>query len=220
MKKMLILGLAGAGAAYYLIKNKSAAKNPQAPGSNAKNYSPANPNQPSQKYPFQPITPPRVDTANQPWYNGILAAVGVGSGPNQNYTTGGQSVALSAQAGQSVVHSVADIWGMLSGSGAGPSASPGSAAGTGANVGASSVGTADDPESDAVGNTNPSVVAGNVGGQGYDQSNSVGTTVNSYSMGTDNFGLSVMPDPVSSDTTSPGGDTASGYDFSYYNDEG
>lgn len=38
--------------------------------------------QPSQRYPFRPITPPRVDNKNQPWYGGSRAFA---VGPDASY---------------------------------------------------------------------------------------------------------------------------------------
>lgn len=42
-------------------------------------YGGYSPSQPSQKYPFRPVVPPRVDNKNQPWYGGKR---GWGQGPD------------------------------------------------------------------------------------------------------------------------------------------
>lgn len=93
------LGLAAAGLWYYFREKER--KNPEVPTSQPGNYQPS---QPSQMYPWQPIVPPRVDNANQPWYSGPR---GFMSGPAEDLS----NVALFAQSGASIVHSVGDIWG-------------------------------------------------------------------------------------------------------------
>lgn len=67
----LAIGVLGAGAAFFFLKSKNAMASPQ-PNSAP---SPAGKQQtsggaPALVYPFRAPVPPRVDSANQPWYNG------------------------------------------------------------------------------------------------------------------------------------------------------
>ena len=99
----LLLGV-GAAAVAYALWRKNQAANPSMPLSNPGN---AQPSQPSQQYPWAPITPARVDNQNQPWYNGSKNFQG-GPVDTLNMTAG------ALKAGSSVVHSLSDIWGDLS----------------------------------------------------------------------------------------------------------
>lgn len=113
MKKALfpVLALGAAGVAYYLWSEKQKLR-PTVPGSNASNTQNANPgsaSQPSQLYPWSPIVPPRVDNANQPWYNGSKAAM---LGPVSDVARIGE-FSQSVVAGSSVIHSLEDVWGRL-----------------------------------------------------------------------------------------------------------
>ena len=97
---LLLLG--GVGVAYFMWKRNQSAQ-PDIPGSRPSAYSPS---QPSQVYPWTPTVPPRVDNANQPWYNGTRI-------PTQNGTAV-QQAAMDLQAGASILHSLTDIWGSFS----------------------------------------------------------------------------------------------------------
>lgn len=103
MKALPFIALGGVAIAYLFYKKNQAA-GPSLPYSDPKNYQPS---QPSQQYPWQPIVPPRADNANQPWY--------VGSQQFSGNPSAVQSLALDIKAGSSVVHSLTDIWGDLSG---------------------------------------------------------------------------------------------------------
>lgn len=97
-----LIALAGAGLAYFFYKKNQSA-NPSMPLSNPSGYTPA---QPSQMYPWTPAVGPRVDNANQPWYNGLMNFAG-----NEQSTM--QGFAKDVGAAGSIVHSVSDIWGTL-----------------------------------------------------------------------------------------------------------
>lgn len=99
---LLPLAIAG-GAAYFATKKASPANSPTAqvtvPGTAP---SSAQPSQPSQKYPFMAVVPPRVDNQNQPWYH---------QGPlPQNPVGNVQSIAGIAGSAGSIIHSLSDIW--------------------------------------------------------------------------------------------------------------
>lgn len=106
MKSAFLLGaVAVGGVAMYFYSRKQASLT-NSPVSNPSNYQPA---QPSLKYPWSAIFPPRVDNQNQPYANGSKAPFmqGLSSQVAQN--------PLGAiQAGSSVVHSLSDVWGSLS----------------------------------------------------------------------------------------------------------
>lgn len=99
----LLLGV-GAAVVAYALWRKNQAANPSMPLSNPSN---AQPSQPSQQYPWSPITPARVDNQSQPWYNGSTAFKG-GPVDTLNYSAG------ALKAGSSVIHSLGDIWGDFS----------------------------------------------------------------------------------------------------------
>lgn len=99
---IIILALAGT----WLVFRKKDAMQPAVPTSYPTNYQPA---QPSQMYPWMPISPPRVDNQNQPWYVGPR---GFMQGPAENSMV---NFAQTVQAGASVVHSLSDVWGDLAG---------------------------------------------------------------------------------------------------------
>lgn len=101
--QVLLIAALGAGAAYFFFR-KNQAMQPAMPMSVPQNYAPS---QPAQQYPWVPIQAPRADNANQPWYNN--APVNGGAQP-----TGLAGIAAGIQAGSSIVHSVADVWGQLS----------------------------------------------------------------------------------------------------------
>lgn len=91
----------GALAYMYLSRNQATAKmSPTHPGSFPSPYQPA---QPSLVYPFTPISPPRVDNKNQPWYNNARQFMASPADSAQ-----GVSGTVS-----SVVHSLSDVWGNL-----------------------------------------------------------------------------------------------------------
>lgn len=96
----LLLGV-GAAVVAYAMWRKNQAANPSMPLSNPSN---GQPSQPSQQYPWSPITPARVDNSNQPWYVGSTAFKG-GPVDSLNATVG------TLKAGSSVVHSLSDVWG-------------------------------------------------------------------------------------------------------------
>lgn len=151
MKKTMTLALiAGGGAlAAYLVFRKKSALNPAMPTSQPGAYQPS---QPSQQYPWQPIVAPRVDNANQPWYNGSKAGM---AGPSPE-----QSFANTLQAGGSIVHSLGDIWGDMS----------------------DWFGSSDDPSSNLMPTDDPStsyIADTDLVGSEYDQSNTVGDMASS-----------------------------------------
>lgn len=117
------------------------------------------PGQPSQKYPFRAPTPVRADNASQPW-----AGFGIQSIVKQASTQIASDPMGSIKAGSSVVHSLSDVWGNLSGI----------------------FGTNDSDPSQNL--SNPDQVPNNdetATGSFNDQSNSVGEAVN-YDLGYDN----------------------------------
>jgi hypothetical protein len=57
--------------------NKLWYKAPSNVNQNVDSFGGYRPSQPSQKYPFQPISPPRVDNKNQPWYGANSRAWGI-----------------------------------------------------------------------------------------------------------------------------------------------
>lgn len=107
MKKASILfAIVGVGIVYMFWKKKQAIA-PSVPTSNPSNYSPA---QPSLLYPWSPIVPPRVDNANQPWYNGPTSFQAVNTKDSNAMT----QAATAIGAGGSIIHSLTDVWGDLS----------------------------------------------------------------------------------------------------------
>lgn len=97
--------LLGAGALYLYSQTKKkdtqgAKTSAPVPGSKPGNYTPA---QPSQRYPWQAIVPPRVDNKNQPWYNNARDIL----------TTPGAVAGVAGDV-SSVVHSLGDVWGQMS----------------------------------------------------------------------------------------------------------
>ena len=97
---MILLLVGALGFMYLTQKNQTDKNSPPMPTSRPSTYQPA---QPSQVYPFVPITPPRVDNKNQPWYNGA----------RQFMATPGDTVKGLAGDVSSVVHSLSDVWGNL-----------------------------------------------------------------------------------------------------------
>lgn len=108
-KAVPFIALAGVLVAYLFYKKQQAVKGPTSPVSNPGNYKPA---QPSQVYPFQPTVAPRVDNANQPWYNGPRVPM---LGQVDQSPPGIVGLAQQVSAGASIVHSVSDVWSDLSG---------------------------------------------------------------------------------------------------------
>jgi len=103
---MILWILGGAVVSYLAFSKNQALFGPTVPGSKPTNYQPS---QPSQTYPWRAITPPRVDNANQPWYNGSQLPMS-----SNNTGSGIQQAAGALQAGSSIIHSLSDIWGSLS----------------------------------------------------------------------------------------------------------
>lgn len=103
---MLVGSLAVAGGLLYFWK-RSQASQTDSPVSAPSNYQPA---QPSQTYPWSAIFAPRVDNKNQPWAAGAMS--GIAGAMKQDISSNPLG---SIQAGASVVHSLSDVWGQLTG---------------------------------------------------------------------------------------------------------
>lgn len=100
---ILVLGALAAGVGYWMFFRRQA-MDPATGLAYPQNY---NPGQPQQSYPWQATQSPRVDNANQPWYNGDRSSM---VGPAENTLN---DFAMNLKAGGSVIHSVKDIWGDL-----------------------------------------------------------------------------------------------------------
>lgn len=107
VKKVLVVGLlAGAGA--YLYYKQKQGKGTSGPNLTASKANSVYPSQPSQIFPWLAINPPRVDNANQPWYNNSTKGM---AGPAENYgSSPGQILSGSSQ----LVNSLSSLWGHMS----------------------------------------------------------------------------------------------------------
>lgn len=98
MNPLLLLGGTAGGLAVINKNNKGAVSGG------------INPGQPSQKYPFRAPQPKRSDNASQPW-----AGLGIQAIVRQASTQVAADPMGSIKAGSSVVHSLSDVWGQISG---------------------------------------------------------------------------------------------------------